>query len=219
MRILVIGAGAQAKYALETFALRDEHEVVAVLDEKAEAPASWPDAYGCRCLGGFAHLEDLASREADAFLVCWSQARRKRELFERALALGLQAASAIHPRAQIARTAAVGPGSIVNAGAVVQPFARVGRAAMIHANVVIEHDCQLGDYVNLAPGARLAGWVRVGDGSTVFTGANVAPGVKIGDRARVAAGATVLEDVPDDALAAGVPAVVERRSGAGEADA
>lgn len=50
-------------------------------------------------------------------------------------------------------------------------------------------------------------------GKNVWLGANVtiAPGVTIGDGAIIGAGAVVIEDVPEDAVAAGVPAAVIRK--------
>ncbi|MEZ5167451.1 MAG: acyltransferase [Acidimicrobiales bacterium] len=48
--------------------------------------------------------------------------------------------------------------------------------------------------------------VRIGDGSWIGHGAVVLPGVTIGRHCVVAAGAVVRDDVPDAAVAAGVPA-------------
>jgi acetyltransferase-like isoleucine patch superfamily enzyme len=62
------------------------------------------------------------------------------------------------------------------------------------------------------PGAHIAGSVRVGFGSVVSMGASVVQGRRVGRNAVIAAGAVVLEDVPDRALVAGVPAVVKRIS-------
>jgi acetyltransferase-like isoleucine patch superfamily enzyme len=57
--------------------------------------------------------------------------------------------------------------------------------------------------------------VSIGNDVLIYSGAIITPGVTIGDRAIVAAGAVVVDDVPPDALVAGVPArVVRERSGA-----
>jgi acetyltransferase-like isoleucine patch superfamily enzyme len=52
--------------------------------------------------------------------------------------------------------------------------------------------------------------VRVGDGTDLGAGAIVLPGVRIGVGVQVGAGAVVSEDLPDYAVAAGVPAQVLR---------
>lgn len=52
--------------------------------------------------------------------------------------------------------------------------------------------------------------VTIGDGADLGVGAVVLPGVRIGQGAQIGAGAVVSEDVPDYAVAAGVPARVLR---------
>jgi acetyltransferase-like isoleucine patch superfamily enzyme len=57
--------------------------------------------------------------------------------------------------------------------------------------------------------------VRIGQGSWIGIGAAIFPGVTIGQNAIVAANAVVTRDVPDHAVARGVPArMFERLSGA-----
>jgi len=51
--------------------------------------------------------------------------------------------------------------------------------------------------------------IEIGDGVWLGAGVTVLPGVRIGHGAVVAAGAVVREDVPDNAIAAGIPAQVK----------
>ena len=210
-RVVIVGTGAQAKYAMETFTLNGIAVAGVVrLDDTAASP-DWCAAYGVIDLGPLCDDMHPIFDEVGSFIVCCADASAKARLHRAIAARGLNAVSALHPAARIATTAVVGAGSIVNAGAVVQPFARIGIGSMIHANVVIEHDCQLGDFVNLAPGVRLAGWVAVGVGAVVYTGANVIPQRTIGAGSIVAAGATVIEDVPPGCTVVGVPARIKRQ--------
>lgn len=212
-RVVVVGTGAQAKYALETFTLNDISVAGVVrLDDPAVA-SDWCAAYDAVDLGPLRDDTHPIFDRVGGFIVCCADASLKGRLHGAIAARGLEAVSALHPAARIATTAVVGAGSIVNAGAVVQPFARIGIGSMIHANVVVEHDCELGDFVNLAPGVRLAGWVTVGTGAVVYTGANVIPKCAVGAGSVVAAGATVIEDVPPGCTVVGVPARITRVPG------
>jgi acetyltransferase-like isoleucine patch superfamily enzyme len=57
----------------------------------------------------------------------------------------------------------------------------------------------------------------VGDGAWIGHGVTVLQGVRIGEGAVIAAGAVVVHDVPENAIAAGVPArVVGHRTAADE---
>jgi serine O-acetyltransferase len=51
---------------------------------------------------------------------------------------------------------------------------------------------------------------ELGDDVLVGTGAKVLGGLKIGHRAKIGANAVVVKDIPDDAVAVGVPAVIRR---------
>ncbi len=206
--VVIIGAGAQAKYACETFSQPESlHHPVCVIASDGSGAMDWPAIYGADYLVGFDHIEAMAvNREINLVIVCMSDVIQKRQLDQRASQAGLKRVSAIHPAAIIATSATIGPGVIINAGAVVQPLAKIGRGVMIHANVVVEHDCRIADFANLAPGVSLAGWVEVGEGATIFTGASIIPGCKIGAGAIVGAGATVIGDVPAGTRVAGTPA-------------
>jgi sugar O-acyltransferase (sialic acid O-acetyltransferase NeuD family) len=110
-----------------------------------------------------------------------------------------------HPSATIARSAELGPGVQVLAGAVVQPCARVGAGAIVNTRAVVEHHAQVGDFAHIAPGAVLCGAVHVGEESHVGAGAVVRQGIQLAARVVVAAGAAVTRDV-HSGVVAGVPA-------------
>ena len=52
--------------------------------------------------------------------------------------------------------------------------------------------------------------ITIGDDTWLCGGVIVCPGVKIGKRCIIAAGSVVINDVPDDCMAAGNPAVVKK---------
>jgi sugar O-acyltransferase (sialic acid O-acetyltransferase NeuD family) len=137
-------------------------------------------------------------------------AARKR-VFERCLGAGVALVTALHPSAVVARSASIGRGTVLMAGAIVNPDAVIGSGAIVNSGAVVEHDCALGDFAHLSPNAALGGAARVGELSHIGLGAIVLPGKSVGKRSIVGAGAVVTRDIPDDAVAAGVPARVLRR--------
>jgi sugar O-acyltransferase (sialic acid O-acetyltransferase NeuD family) len=112
----------------------------------------------------------------------------------------------VHKTAFVDDSVVLGAGTVVFAGAVIQPDVKVGVHAIINTMVSIDHDCLIGDFAHIAPGCHLAGDVTIGAGAFLGVGVSVIPGVKIGNWAVVGAGAVVVRDVPDGVTVTGVPA-------------
>lgn len=113
---------------------------------------------------------------------------------------------AIHPRATVASSAYIAPGSVVSAGAVINVDVRIDIHTIINTGATVDHDCVIEPYAHVAPGANLAGDVHVCEGALIGVGASVIPGCRIGKWATIGAGAVVVRDVPDNVIAKGVPA-------------
>lgn len=119
----------------------------------------------------------------------------------------------VHPRAFVDETVKLGKGTVVFAGAIIQPDTVVGDHAIINTSASVDHDGVLGDGVHLAPGVHLAGTVTVGRGTFLGVGVSVIPGRVIGAGSVVGAGGVVVKDIPDGVVATGVPARVTRPTG------
>lgn len=121
----------------------------------------------------------------------------------------------VDPTSSLARTAAVGEGSVINAGAVVGSATTAGRFVHVNRSASIGHHNTIEDYATLGPGCLLAGGVRIGRGAFVGAGAVCSPEVAVGANAIVGAGAVVVEDVPAGAVVVGNPARPIRGGGTG----
>jgi sugar O-acyltransferase (sialic acid O-acetyltransferase NeuD family) len=133
-----------------------------------------------------------------------------------ARALGLHSfPSLVDPTAVIARSAAIGEGSVVNAAVVVAAGATVGRFVHLNRSASVGHHSVVDDYATLGPGCVLAGQVQIGRGAFIGAGAVCAPHVSIGPNALVGAGAVIVRDVPAGAVMVGNPAAVLRADGGG----
>ena len=108
-------------------------------------------------------------------------------------------------------------------GIEIHPGAQLGRRLFIDhgMGVVIGETAVVGDDVVLFHGATLGGRAMrrgkrhptLGDNVVVGAGAKILGPVWIGDGAQIGANAVVVKDVPAQAVAVGVPAVVRLRSG------
>lgn len=112
----------------------------------------------------------------------------------------------VSSRANVAATAAIGLGTILQRGVDVAEFSSVGEYVKIGIGATIHHECEIDDFVTIAPGARLLGKVSVGSGAYVGAGATVLPRLMLGVGAVIGAGAVVTKDVGAGVTMVGVPA-------------
>jgi sugar O-acyltransferase (sialic acid O-acetyltransferase NeuD family) len=135
---------------------------------------------------------------------------RLRRRFASELNLGWM--SVVHPHAWVDPSVQLGPGTVIFAGAVVQPDAVLGAHVIVNTGATVDHDCRLADFVHIAPGAHLAGGVSVAEGAMLGIGSAAIPGATVGRYTTVGAGGVVIDNLPDEVVAVGCPALAIRSS-------
>ena len=108
-------------------------------------------------------------------------------------------------------------------GIEIHPGATIGKNFFIDhgSGVVIGETAEIGDNCTLYQGVTLGGTGKdtgkrhptLGNNVMVGAGAKVLGPFRIGDNSKIAAGAVVLEEIPPDSTAVGIPARVVRRKG------
>ncbi len=122
----------------------------------------------------------------------------------------------IEPGAVIREQVTIGENAIIMMGAIINIGAVIGEGTMIDMGVVMGGRATVGAHCHIGAGTVLAGVIEPASATPVivednaFIGANavVIEGVHIGKNAVVAAGSVVINDVPDGAVVAGVPAKI-----------
>lgn len=85
-----------------------------------------------------------------------------------------------------------------------------GLGTVIHRAAVIEDDVTIGSGVTIGGRSGRSGAPRVGQGAMIGTGAKVLGNIRVGRYVSIGANAVVLVDLPDYAVAVGIPARVVR---------
>jgi sugar O-acyltransferase (sialic acid O-acetyltransferase NeuD family) len=211
-QIVLFGGSEHARVVID-IARRAGREVVAVVDDD-------------RGKGGFAGVallhdaEEAARRHPGAgWCVSIGDNFTRAAVVERLQATipALRfAAPLVHPAATVAEDAAIGDGTVVMAGVVINPGTAVGRHCIVNTGASLDHDNVLDDFCSVAPGVVTGGQVCIGRGSAVCIGACVQHGIRIGEHTVIGAGAVVLDDVPPNCVAYGVPCRVVRGRAPGD---
>lgn len=113
--------------------------------------------------------------------------------------------------------------AVKKTGIEIHPAAKIGQRLFIDhgTGVVIGETTEIGDDVTIYQGVTLGGTGKdcgkrhptIGNNVMIGSGAKVLGPFKIGDNTNIAAGAVVLEEIPPNCTAVGVPARVVKRDG------
>ena len=139
-----------------------------------------------------------------------------------------RAAHALYKKGHKLSARAISQGAKFLTGIEIHPGAKIGKGLVIDhgSGVVIGETAEIGDNCTLYQGVTLGGTGKdtgkrhptLGDNVMVGSGAKVLGPFKVGSGAKIASNAVVLEEVPDNATAVGVPARVVRINGERVAD-
>lgn len=120
----------------------------------------------------------------------------------------------IEPGAIIRDQVEIGDRAVIMMGAVINIGAVIGEGTMIDMNVVLGGRATVGKNCHIGAGCVLAGVIEppsaepvvIEDDVVIGANAVVLEGIRVKKGAVVAAGAIVIEDVPENAVVAGIPA-------------
>jgi sugar O-acyltransferase (sialic acid O-acetyltransferase NeuD family) len=205
-RIVIVGSSGHAKDIIEVVEREGRYSIAGLIDDFRAAGGQ---TMGYVVLGTLQNLPDaVATHGLQGLIIAVGDNFARAQLAERAAGLcpGLPFVTAVHPHASIAREVAIGAGSVVMAGARVNPACVIGRHCILDANASLNHDCTMGDFSSLAPRVATGGRCRIGSYTAVGIGAVILQDVSIGEHSVIGAGAVVLKDVPALTICFGVPA-------------
>ncbi len=200
-RLAILGASGHGKVVAEIAELCGWDEVHFYDD-------AWPNINKNGPWHVLGNTNDLLKKLSDydhAFVAIGTNAIR----YEKSVFLvskGFALATLIHPLAIVSSYSEVSTGSVIMAGAVINPFVKIGIASIINTSATVDHDCIIDHGVHVSPGANIAGTVTVGALSWVGIGACIKQNISIGRQVIVGAGAVVVNNIADGLTIVGTPA-------------
>ena len=130
---------------------------------------------GAEILGGWQEVSRShdPARHSVAMAIGYHHLPERRAVCERVRAQGYETPALIHPRAYVRDAAAVGAGSFVMAGAVVDFAARVGPFVVVWPGATINHHADIGANSFISPNATVCGYSVVGENCFIGAGATI----------------------------------------------
>lgn len=139
-------------------------------------------------------------------IIAMSRMEKRKEVIRQVRSLPLSPITIIHPSAIISRSAKIGRGCLISPGVIIGPGVDIGDHTILNNAVTIDHDTLIQENVIMGAGVHLPGYVKVLSDTFIGVGSCSVNGITIGRNCLIGAGSVVTKDVPDDVLAAGVPA-------------
>ena len=140
------------------------------------------------------------------FIVGIGDAKTRKRIQENLIEEGIHIVTLAHPNSVIASDVSFGVGTVVMAGAIINPGSKVGNGCIVNTGATVDHDNNISDYVHISVGSHLAGTVDVGACTWIGAGAIVSNNTTICDNCMIGAGAVVIKDIAEPGTYIGVPA-------------
>ncbi|MEW6185406.1 MAG: acetyltransferase [Thermodesulfobacteriota bacterium] len=206
-KVLVLGAGPQARVIPDILNALNKWELVGFVDWDNERRFLMGDASGYPVFEGNQFPEEILKKIGTVEpLMAFSRMDRRKELIEKIRSTSLNPATIIHPTAVISRSAELGRGCLISPGVIIGPGVKIGDHCIINSATTIDHDSTIEENVIMGAGVHLPGFVKVLSGTFIGVGSSSVNGVTIGSDCLIGAGSVITKDIPDNVLAAGVPA-------------
>ena len=196
-RVAIIGSGGHAHVVASTLMAKG-HTVVGFYDDDEQ---KWGNCiFDIPVIGSTEML--LSSNDFSHGIIAIGKNEVRKSIVNK---LDIDWISVIHPFAWVHPDVKLGAGTIICAGAIVQPGATIGSHVIVNTKASVDHHCQVGDYVHMAV-CHLAGGASIEEGVFMALGSTVLPGVQVGSWATVGAGSIVTKNVPPGTTVVGFPA-------------
>lgn len=196
-QLVIIGASGHGKVVAD-IARRNEYDKILFLDddESLEYCDSYPIVGKCT---------EFINFDCD-FIVAIGNAETRQRIHGWLEANGKAVVPLIHPSAVIGENVNIGIGTVVMAGAVINPGTQIGKGCIINTCSSVDHDCVLGDFVHVAVGAHMAGSCTIGERTWIGAGSTVSNNINICADCMIGAGAVVIRDIEKPGTYIGIPA-------------
>ena len=190
MKLTIIGASGHGKVVAGIAKLNGYDEIVFLDDNNNVTSCSGYPVVG----------STNTSVDGDVFVAIGNADVRER------LSKNKTLVTLIHPNAVVADDVEIGLGTVVMAGAVINPGAKIGNGVIVNTCSSIDHDCVLDDYSHVSVGAHLCGTVHVGKKTWIGAGATISNNIDICENCLIGAGAVVIKNLNTFGTYVGVPA-------------
>ena len=207
MPIYIIGASGHGKIVLDVLKARREFfsgdtttmpipelytDKIYFADQNSELAGRYLNGHE------ILYMKTYALSNVNFFFVAIGDNEARRKIYNELKSRDYPTDALASPFAYVSPEAAIGNGTLINHGVIVQPGVVIGENCIINTGVSIDHDSKISSHVHIAPGSTLCGNVTIGEGTFIGAGSIIRPGTEIGKNCFIQMGSIVTQNVPDN---------------------
>lgn len=199
--ILIFGTGGHAKVVLDTIILEGKFKVhgfvTNTLDENNSTFQNYPI---------FKEEEDLLKSIPFGIIAVgdnWTRSLLANNILKKNS--NFEFINTIHPFSHLSPSATLGIGNFIGPFVSIGPDSIIENHCLLNTKSSLDHDCYLKNFTSIGPGAICGGNVTIGECSAISLGVKIIHNINVGNNSVIGAGATVLENMPSNCVAFGVP--------------
>lgn len=199
-KLIIIGAGSLGIMTLDVVLNEGNYaqENIFFVDDRI---TRHEHVYGIPVIGDVDSIENLDMSKFK-FIIAIANNKIRKKIAEKYNELTY--VNAIHPKASVSKLSKIGVGNIILPNAAVDPETIIHNHVIINKNTSLGHNVEMEDYSQVSPGSQLGGLVKMA--AFLGMGSTLLPNIKVGRYTTVGAGSVVVNDLPDDCTAIGIPA-------------
>lgn len=205
-KIVLIGAGGHCKVIIDIIKSANEYQIVGITDKSAKG-----NLLNIPIIGDDSVLQNIydnGTKYAFIGLGALGNINVRNIICDKLRKIGFKLPVLIHRNSIVSPYVKIGDGTCVMAGTVINAGTHISENCIINTGSIIEHDCKIGHNTHVSPNSSIAGTVTVGFNTHIGIGSSIIQGKIIGNNVTIGAGAVVINDIPDNSTAVGVPAKV-----------
>ncbi len=205
--IVVYGAGGfgrEVAYLIEAINTRKKQwKLLGFIDDTKEIKGEIINGY--KVLGG---IEWFKEREKNINAILAVGSPKSKKIINNKLKKysNIEFPILIHPSINIHNTNTIDEGTIICEGSILTTNIKIGKHVIVNLDCTIGHDAIIEKYSTILPGVNISGNVDIEESVMIGTGSSLIEEIKVGKETIVGAGAVVTKDIPQNAIAVGMPA-------------
>lgn len=208
--IILVGGGGHCRSVIDLIQEQGIYQIVGIVDLASKMGSS---VLGYKVVATDNDLPILA-KEHRNFCVTIGHTKSsetRKNLFNVLKSCGATFPIIKSPNAYVSGSASVDEGTVIMHHSVVNANSKVGACCILNTGCVIEHDVTIADHCHVGPLAAINGGCIIQEDCFIGSKAVVIPGITISRNSLIAAGSVITNDIKQNGMYAGNPAVLKKR--------